>query len=110
MQPFEYLSVEQAAELAKQGAVIVDIRDEDSFQQGHMPAAIHLDNHKVSQFIQQADLDAPTIVVCYHGHSSQSAAAWLNSQGFDQVYSMNGGFTQWAVDYPEQIERGPAEA
>lgn len=106
MQPFEYLDVEQAAALMQQGAVIVDIRDEDSYTQGHMPGAIQLDNHSVSQFIQQADLDAPTIVVCYHGHSSQSAAAWLNSQGFDRVYSMNGGFTQWAVQYPDQVEKG----
>lgn len=106
MQPFEYLDVEQTSALMQQGAVIVDIRDEDSFNQGHMPGAIHLDNHSVSQFIQEADLDAHTIVVCYHGHSSQSAAAWLNSQGFDQVYSMNGGFTEWAVKYPEQVEKG----
>lgn len=90
----------------QQGAVIVDIRDEDSFRRGHMPGAIPLDNHTAASFIRDADLDAPTIVVCYHGHSSQSAAAWLNSQGLDRVYSMNGGFTQWAVQYPDQVERG----
>ncbi|MBS7326531.1 MAG: thiosulfate sulfurtransferase GlpE [Thiopseudomonas sp.] len=106
MQPFEYLNVEQAAALMQQGAVVVDIRDENSFALGHMPGSIQLDTHSVSQFIQQADLDAPTIVVCYHGHSSQSAAAWLNSQGFDRVYSMDGGFTQWAVQFPDRVEIG----
>lgn len=106
MQTFGYLSVDETAELAQNGAVIVDVRDAQSFAQGHMPGAIHLDNHSVAPFIQQADLDAPTVVVCYHGHASQSAAAYLHSQGFEQVFSMNGGFTQWAVQYPDLVERG----
>lgn len=106
MQSFGYLSVEETANLLTQGAVIVDVRDADSFTQGHMPNALHLDNHSVATFMQQADLDTPTVVVCYHGHASQSAAAYLHSQGFEQVYSMNGGFTQWSQTYPEQVERG----
>ena len=106
MQSFGYLSVEETAELMDKDAVIVDVRDPDSFAQGHMPGAIHLDNHSVAGFIQQADFDAPTVVVCYHGHASQSAAAYLHSQGFDQIYSMNGGFAEWAVKHPDRIERG----
>lgn len=106
MDQFGYLSVEETAELMNTGAVIVDIRDADSYAQGHMPGAIHLDNHSVASFIQQADLDTPTVVVCYHGHASQSAAAYLHSQGFDRVYSMNGGFAEWALKQPDRIERG----
>lgn len=105
MQSFGYLSTEQANELINKGAVVVDIRDVASFAQGHMPGARHLDNNSAAAFIRQADMDAPTVVVCYHGHASQSAAAWLCNQGFEQVYSMNGGFAQWAVQYPERIER-----
>lgn len=106
MESFGYLSVEETAELMKEDAVIVDVRDPDSFAQGHMPEAFHLDNFSVASFIQQADFDAPTVVVCYHGHASQSAAAYLHSQGFDQVYSMNGGFTEWVVKYPDLVEKG----
>lgn len=106
MQSFGYLSVEETSELMKNGAVVVDVRDPDSFAQGHMPEAIHLDNYSIADFIHHADLDAPTVVVCYHGHASQSAAAYLHSQGFDEVYSMNGGFTEWAGKYPCLVERG----
>lgn len=109
MEQFGYLSTAETAELAKNNAVIVDIRDADSFAQGHMPGAVHLDNHSVAAFIQQADLDAPTVVVCYHGHASQSAAAYLHSQGFDQVYSMNGGFADWSLQFPDQIEHDSQE-
>jgi thiosulfate sulfurtransferase len=39
-------------------------------------------------------------VVCYHGHSSQGAAQFMLQQGFAEVYSMDGGFTEWAKVQP----------
>jgi len=107
MTSFNHISVEDTAKLLEQGAVIVDVRDDASFSQGHIPKAIHLDNHSVASFMQQADLDKPTIVVCYHGHASQSAAAYLHSQDFSEVYSMDGGFTRWSQVFPEQVQTAP---
>ena len=37
-------------------------------------------------------LDLPVLVYCYHGISSQSAAEFLNQKGFEDVYSVDGGF------------------
>jgi len=105
-QGFTQISVEQAANLIEQGATIVDVRDPMSFQQGHMPGAYRLDNQNIADFLREADPDTATIVVCYHGHASQSAAAYLSSQDFTQVYSMDGGFTHWQLLYPERVERG----
>ena len=99
------ISVEQAKNLCADGAVMVDIRDPESFASGHPAGAIHLDNQSLAEFIAQADLDAPTIVVCYHGHSSQSAAAYLHSQDFSDLYSMDGGFEEWRHALPELVER-----
>jgi thiosulfate sulfurtransferase len=45
-------------------------------------------------------------VVCYRGNSSQSAAAYLASQGFSEVYSLDGGFELWRSLYPERVARG----
>ncbi|MGL4473575.1 MAG: thiosulfate sulfurtransferase GlpE [Shewanella sp.] len=74
---------------------IVDIRDSASFEQAHIPAAVNLTNDNLVDYIQQADLDAPLVVVCYHGMSSQNAANYLSEQGFDEVYSLDGGFSAW---------------
>ncbi|MGL5628515.1 MAG: rhodanese-like domain-containing protein, partial [Plesiomonas shigelloides] len=41
------------------------------------------------------DFAMPVIVMCYHGNSSQGAAQYLVNQGFDEVYSLNGGFEAW---------------
>ncbi|HHX36176.1 MAG TPA: thiosulfate sulfurtransferase GlpE [Gammaproteobacteria bacterium] len=106
MDAFKRINVEQAKQLCTDGAVMVDIRDPDSFASGHPVGAIHLDNQSLAEFIARADLDEPTIVICYHGHSSQSAAAYLHSQDFSDLYSMDGGFEAWAQVFPTLIERG----
>ena len=105
MDVFKRISVKQAQQLCAEGAVMVDIRDPESFANGHPVGAIHLDNHSLADFIAQADLDKPTIVVCYHGHSSQNAAAYLAHQGFAEVYSVDGGFELWRTHYPDEVAR-----
>lgn len=83
--------------------VVVDIRDETSFANGRIMGAIHLSNENLANFLRDTDPDAPVVVCCYHGHASQQAAQFLISQDFTQVYSLDGGFTQWQLQYPEQV-------
>ncbi|MDD1016933.1 thiosulfate sulfurtransferase GlpE [Pseudomonas rubra] len=109
MSEFKRIPPEQAQALREQGAVVVDIRDQPTFAAGHITGSKHLDNHSVADFIRAADLDAPTVVVCYHGNSSQSAAAYLISQGFSDVYSLDGGFELWRSTYPAETAQGTAE-
>lgn len=93
---FKHIDILNAQDkLDREGAVAVDIRDAHSYRQGHIPGAALLDNHTVADFIRNADLDVPVIVCCYHGNSSQSAAQYLSEQGFEEVYSMDGGMEHW---------------
>ena len=98
-----HLPSRAAQALREQGAVVVDIRDQPTYAAGHISGAQHLDNHNIQDFIRAADLDAPVIVACYHGNSSQSAATYLISQGFSDVYSLDGGFELWRTTYPAEI-------
>jgi thiosulfate sulfurtransferase len=79
---------------------LIDIRDEASFQAGHISNSIHIDNHSVQPFIQQANQDIPLIVCCYHGNMSQSAAQFFSEQDFSDVYSLDGGYSDWQLQYP----------
>ncbi|KMM87226.1 thiosulfate sulfurtransferase GlpE [Pseudomonas lundensis] len=109
MTDFKRIPPEQAQALRDQGAVVVDIRDPQAYAAGHIKNATHLDNHSLHDFIAKADLDAPLIVACYHGNSSQSAAAYLVGQGFSEVYSLDGGFELWRATYPGEIAQSPEE-
>ncbi|WP_312940735.1 thiosulfate sulfurtransferase GlpE [Stutzerimonas balearica] len=105
MMEFKRIAPEQAQQMRREGAVVVDIRDPHSFASGHIAGSTRLDNYSLPDFIAAADLDQPLIVTCYHGHSSQGAAAYLVGQGFSDVYSLDGGFELWRVTYPQEVER-----
>lgn len=103
---FKHLSVAEL-QIAMEDTpyVVVDIRDANSFANGHIKSAIHLTNESLPDFLREADFDAPVVVCCYHGISSQQAAEFLISQDFSDVYSLDGGFTQWQTQFPNNIER-----
>lgn len=109
MSEFQRIPPERAQALREQGAVVVDIRDPQSFALGHISGSHHLDNHSLADFIAKADFDKPLIVSCYHGNSSQGAAAYLAHQGFAEVYSLDGGFELWRSLYPDEVARGSAD-
>jgi len=103
---FMHMQVEGLAEVLNDKThVIVDIRDAGSFANGRITDAQHLTNENLADFLRDADLDAPVVVCCYHGHSSQQAAQFLVSQDFTKVYSLDGGFTQWQLQYPDNVSR-----
>lgn len=107
MSEFKHLSPEGLkAMLLEDQAQVVDIRDIRSFESGHISSARHIDNTTVGAFIESADKQKALVVCCYHGMSSQSAAAFLAQQGFADVYSLDGGFSSWQVQAPDMIERG----
>lgn len=105
MEQFEAISVELAhTRLTSGDAVMVDIRDPQSFSAAHAPGAFHLSNESMAAFMQTADAKTPVMVMCYHGISSRGAAQFLIGQGFESVYSVDGGFEAWSKTFPQDIE------
>lgn len=79
-------------------AVFIDIRDPRSYESGHIPGAVQLnDSDAVEAFIGGADKAKRTIVCCYHGISSQGAAAFFQERGFTDVHSLIGGYEAWSI-------------
>lgn len=103
MTSFSHISVVDAASKSDT-FTIVDIRDPQSYANGHMPNATHLSNDNFAQFLQSTPKDKPVLVVCYHGMSSQQAAQVIAGQGFTQVFSMDGGFESWRLTQPVVTE------
>lgn len=75
--------------------VLIDIRDSQSFDEGHDKNALHLTQENLSDFIDVTPKQVPILVMCYHGNSSQSVAQYLTTQGFEKVYSIDGGYEAW---------------
>lgn len=94
------ITPQQAEQLIKESdAIVIDIRDANSFAQGHIDGATRIDNDNFQAFIESADKEKPIIVCCYHGNSSQPASQTVASFGF-KSYSLQGGMSAWALMMP----------
>ncbi len=104
---FQHLTTEtlDAWLAADASLTLVDIRDPMSFANGRIPGSRHLDSDSVPALLEAAPRAQPMVVICYHGHSSQQAADWLAGQGFAEVFSLDGGFTEWQHRFPGRVER-----
>lgn len=97
MDSFQHISVAEVDKLLTDKAAIkvVDIRDPQSFADAHIDESLHLTDASLVGFMRDTEFETPVVVVCYHGRSSQGAAQYLVEQGFETVYSLDGGFEEW---------------
>ncbi|WP_373603494.1 thiosulfate sulfurtransferase GlpE [Aggregatibacter sp. HMT-949] len=92
---FQEITPQQAWQMAQQGAVLADVRDAQRYANAHPKGAFHLTNQTFLQFETLVDFDSPIILSCYHGVSSRNVAAFLVEQGYENVFSVIGGFEGW---------------
>ena len=95
MNKFKSITPQEAKDLLTTDNYLIDIRDEDSYSSSHIDGALNLGNLDIHEFIRTADKDMPTLIYCYKGISSQNAAEFLISEGFTEVYSIEGGYEFW---------------
>jgi molybdopterin/thiamine biosynthesis adenylyltransferase/rhodanese-related sulfurtransferase len=80
------------------GVVIVDVRETDEWDAGHLPGAHHVPRGFLESRIEGAapDRDARVILYCASGNRSALAARTLRDDlGYAHVESMTGGYTLW---------------
>ena len=79
------------------GAAFLDVREPDEFEQGAIPGAIHIPRGHLEANIEGRlpGRDTPIVVFCAGGVRSAFAAETLESLGYTDVASMDGGFNKW---------------
>ena len=77
--------------------VLVDVREESEWAQGHLPGAIHLGKGIIERDVEQRvpDTGAKIILYCGGGFRSALAAENLQKMGYSNVESMDGGWRGW---------------
>src|SRR5215510_8044020 len=87
-----------ADELRRQpGAVVLDVREPDEYEQGAIPGAVHIPRGTLESSVENriVDKSAPVIIHCASGVRSAFAAKTLTDMGYQDVASMTGGFNKW---------------
>ena len=92
------ISPQDAAAKLKSGeAVVVDVRDKDEWDEGHIPGAIHMSRGTLELDIEEKVPDRNAMIICHCGGGGRSALAAesLQKMGYKNVRSMAGGFKAW---------------
>jgi molybdopterin/thiamine biosynthesis adenylyltransferase/rhodanese-related sulfurtransferase len=79
------------------GLVLLDVREKDEWEEGHLPGAVLLPRGFLEQKIEKTvtDKETPIIVYCAGGTRSALAAKTLQDLGYRDVTSMAGGYGDW---------------
>lgn len=89
--------------LRDDGHVIVDVRQQDEYDAGHIPGAILIPNESIGtkRPEQLPNLDQIILVYCRSGNRSKQAAQKLFDMGYTNVYEF-GGINTWTGEIVSQ--------
>jgi rhodanese-related sulfurtransferase len=76
-------------------AVLLDVREDDEWRQGHAAGAQHIPMGQVPARIAEIDPQATLYVICKAGGRSLKVAQYLATNGYAPV-NVNGGMLAWA--------------
>ena len=100
-QVMQWLSGVQSVDPAKavdlvnhHDAVVVDVREDSEWKQGHVRGAKHIPLGQEGQRAQELP-QGPLVVMCRSGNRSATAAVRLKKAGFEPVYNLSGGIMAW---------------
>lgn len=91
--------------LDQQSAIVVDVRETDEYQAGHIPGAtlLPLSSFDPAQLPQAESPAQKVVLYCRSGKRSTTAAQKLLAAGHSEVIHLGGGIGSWvAAGYPVQ--------
>jgi molybdopterin/thiamine biosynthesis adenylyltransferase/rhodanese-related sulfurtransferase len=93
----EISEVDARAAQGLEGAIWVDVREADEWQEGHLPGAVHVERGNLESRIESVapDKTQPVVLYCAAGNRSAFAAKTLEELGYANAHSLIGGFTDW---------------
>lgn len=88
-------------------APVIDVRTPEEFAEGHLQNARNIDwnGNNFQAEILKLDKSIAVFIYCHSGKRSAAAASKMRSEGFKEVYELQGGITKWREDnLPETTE------
>ena len=88
---------EMVQKLNHESAVIIDIRNRESFQDGHIVGAVNLPQAELAKDLSKLNKykDRPLIIVCLTGQGAGKLVMQLKKQNFNNIFSLAGGIGAW---------------
>ena len=100
---YENITAQEAKELMdrEEGYIILDVRTEEEYAQGHIPGAILIPDYEIETKAEAilTDKNQMILVYCRSGRRSKNAAQALLELGYTDIREFGG-----IIDWPYEIE------
>lgn len=83
--------------MKKKNTVVLDVRTTEEYASGHIPHAQNMDvqQENFTNQVQSLDKSKTYLLYCRSGKRSAKALNIMKENGFDKVYHLQGGITEW---------------
>ena len=85
----------EARETLGSGGALLDVQEDEEWEAGHAPEAIHVPLTGLESRIDEVPRDRDVVVVCRSGARSSKAISMLEEAGFS-LYNLDGGMKAWS--------------
>lgn len=79
----------------KKGMMLLDIRSDKEYDQGHIPGAAHVPLSEIGERVKKLKKDKELVVYCQNGNRSIWAIKRLMGMGYKNLYNLKGGYDAW---------------
>jgi rhodanese-related sulfurtransferase len=97
MSELRNIDVAEALALVSDGALLLDVREDNEWKAGHAADATHVALSEVPDHLEDFAKDRLIVCVCRSGGRSARAATFLLQSGYDAI-NLEGGMLAWAGD------------
>ena len=86
----EDITKEEMENMAKQGAIILDVRSPQEYDEGHVDGAILIPEYELKKSVNEKlkDKNQAIVVYCASGQRSKKACMELRKKGYKNVYNL----------------------
>jgi rhodanese-related sulfurtransferase len=92
---FGEISVSELAPLMENGALLIDVREADEYQEGHVPSAISVPLSTIHDRVDEFRHEGTVYVICQSGGRSMRACQYLADYEIDNLVNIAGGTSGW---------------
>jgi rhodanese-related sulfurtransferase len=96
-QDIEARALSQANETERNQYVLVDVRTDEEYKEGHIPGAIHIPHDQMEERYTELEphKEKKILLICRSGRRSVMAAQVLSAKGFSHLFNLKGGMLEW---------------
>lgn len=104
-----------AARTVAAGTLAIDVREDNEYDEGHLPAALHIPLGSLPKRLAEIPREQELLTYCGHGERAATALSILQGAGFDRVANLDLGIGAWRergypLEVADRVEKRKPEA